>query len=640
MPNPENFESKISKEKVYFDILRPLATIFSGYGFYELRVDPFAQTFYFDHKNKTINISPFLIESLNLDAEEKKYIFLHEVSHLIQLLQDPDSYLRTFEIPKEKADKVAQNEPELKKAIENAWHNFFNAFLDIHANSIIRAQMPIYHKGGRLEELPRRLYSEKMFPNRDYSSEPLSTQLLDYLLRRVMVPEKEIQINDKVREKINQKINFFGREYSSVEDFVQKEIFNSEKTITEQVFIFEKFLIPIYEELLEEDKKSGRIKEIQRKLGDFPVEIEISEEDAKKLAEVIKEIQKSPDKKYQENLDEIFKNWAKDKGFSEEEIKRMEEIKERTLKIIEDLEDIWENFIQRSTEFTIEKTGGYKRGVSISPEKLISQLPILLTNPKEAEVFARYLPETKSEEIKPKKINLELIVDLSGSMDEDKRKAVQEVAYAINKSLINFYRTGVLSVADSGAEFPVTINYRILGFGDTVGELTETTEEEKRERAKKDRPNRDLDEELIRAILKIEKIDLVGTQDAKALRIVEQEITPEIEEKLKNGDEILVILEITDGETTTVNESKNLVEKLNNIPNVYCRAIQIPGPIYSEKSEEPKEREIPRPPKILPPTGTFKEIWGDKFGKRLEDLGILKETVLSILADALRNYAQ
>jgi hypothetical protein len=225
-------------------------------------------------------------------------------------------------------------------------------------------------------------------------------------------------------------------------------------------------------------------------------------------------------------------------------------------------------------------------------------------------------------------------------MDEEKRGAVQEVAYAIGKSLINFYRTGALSVVDQGIEFPVTINYQILGFGDSVEELTETTEEERRERAKKDRPNRDLDEELLRAILKIEKINLEGTRDSLALQEVKDSITPEIKSNLENGDEILVIIEITDGETATAQESKTLVQEFNSIPNVYCRAIQIPGPIYSEKPKEETPEERLRPPEVLPPTGTFKEVWGEEWGRRLENLQVLKETVIAILYDALQQYAQ
>ncbi len=626
----------IQRVKEYFELLRPLARIFSGYGVYELRIDPRAETFAFDHQRREIIVSTRLIEKLNLETEEKKYIFLHELGHLIQLFQDPQSYLESFEITKKKAEERKEN----KELYQRAWHNFFNVFKDIHDNSMIKSLMPIYQKGERLEKLAENLYSLKLFPERDYSQDPLSVQFLNYFLRRMMVPNEEVIVNERVKREIKQKLSFFGTDYDSLEAFVREEIFNSTKTIKDIMFILKEFLMPIYEKLLEEDVKEGRLQEISELIGKISMDSDISEEVIKKIVEGIKETQKSGEEKYRENQRKMFKEWAERKGFSKEEIRRFEEIQERTLKIISDLEDLWQNFIQRSVEITRGKVAGFKRGSSISTQELIRELPVLLTQPSEAKIFVRYLPEIKSESIKPRKINLELIVDLSGSMDEEKREAVQEVAYAINKSLINFYRTGTLSVVDQKIEFPVTINYRILGFGSSVKELTETTEEEKKERIKKDRPNRDLDEELLRAILKIEKIDLEGTKDVLALEDVKNSITPEIRSNLENGDEILVILEITDGETATPQESKTLVQEFNSIPNVYCRAIQIPGPIYSEKPKEKTREERLKPPEILPPTGTFKEVWGKDWGKRLENLEVLKETVLAILYDALQKYAQ
>jgi hypothetical protein len=634
-----NFESQngVSEEiKKYFETLRILGKVFSGYGVYELRIDPQADTFYFDHQRKEVVVSPRLIEGLNLEKEEKKYIFLHELAHLIQLFQDPESYLESFEIPKKKAEEKQEN----KDAYQKAWRNFFNVFFDIHANSIIRAQMPSYQEGGRLEKIPENLYVQKAFPVRDYSQYPLSVQFLNYLLRRAMVPTEEIVVSEQVKEILDRERIFFGRRYDSLEDFVRKEIFNPAKTIKSEMFILKDVLMEIYEKLLEEDAKSGRIKDIPASIGDISMDGDISENVIRDIVKGIKETKKSGDERRKENLRKQFEQWAKEKGFSEKEIKRFQEIQERTFKIIDDLKNLWQNFIQKSVEIERGRVGSFKTGTSISSQEVIRELPVLLTQPSEAKIFVRYLPETRSESIKPRKINLELIVDLSGSMDEKKREAVQEVAYAINKSLINFYRTGALSVVDQGTEFPVTINYRILGFGDSVEELTETTDEERKGRIKKDTSNRDLDEELLKAVLKIEEIDLGGTQDNLALEKVKDSITPEIKSSLENGDEILVILEITDGETATPQQSKFLVQELNSISNVYCRAIQIPGAIYSEKPKGKTPEERLKPPEILPPTGTFKEVWGEDWGKRLEDLGVLKETVIAILYDALKQYDQ
>jgi hypothetical protein len=72
----EKGTEKEKEIKEYFESLRPLARVFSGYGVYELKVDPKAESFYFDHKNKEIVVSPKLIEQLNLEREEKKICFL------------------------------------------------------------------------------------------------------------------------------------------------------------------------------------------------------------------------------------------------------------------------------------------------------------------------------------------------------------------------------------------------------------------------------------------------------------------------------------------------------------------------------------------------------------------------------------
>jgi hypothetical protein len=637
MTEVPNFRKERERLREYYELLRPLARALVGYGIYELEIDPNIETFAFDHTTKTIKVSTRLIESLGLDLEEQKFAFLHELIHLLQLLQDPDSYIRSFEIPKREAEEKAKENDEYRSHIEEAWRLFFNIFFDIHDNSIIRYMMPVYQRGGRLENLPKRLYSEKLYRETDYTRLPLSVQFLYYLIRKIMVPDEEVVVSEEVKKRIDRKVHYFGREYESVEKFVREEIADPSKGIKEIMFILEEYMMPIYEELLDEDAKRGNLPNIPKYAGDLDIDGDISEEVIKRIAEEIKESKKTPEQRYKDTLRKHLEEDLKNKGFSDEEIKRIMEIEERSLQLVEDLKEIWNNFVQRSTEIGLGTVTGFTKGAGVSPEDLIRKLPALLTKGS-AEIFYRTLPEIVSESIRPKKINLELIVDLSGSMDEEKRKAVQEVAYTINKSLINFYLTGCEAVRGEGIEFPVNIFFRIIGFGDSVVELTQTTEEEKVTRIKKHLPEKDLNEELYRAILKIQQIDLGGTQDALALRDVLESINPEMKRRLEDGDEILVVIEITDGETFTVQESKELVEQLNSLPNVFCRAIQIPGPVYSEKPKGETQEERLKPPEVLPPTGTFKEVWGEKWGKRLTNLNILKETVIAILEDALIRY--
>jgi len=226
-------------------------------------------------------------------------------------------------------------------------------------------------------------------------------------------------------------------------------------------------------------------------------------------------------------------------------------------------------------------------------------------------------------------------------MDQNKRRAVQEVSYTLDKSLIDFYRDAKNAVVDQGEAAPIDIDLEIIGFGspgDLKILLPKNPQEIQERRKIDDFPQKDMEQDLWRGIFKVETVDLGATDDAQALRVVEDKISnPEVAKDLEEENEIVVVLEITDGETQTAQESKNLVYLLNNKKNVYARAIQIPGLIYSEEAPKEIKEGVFEPPKILAPSGIFKQVWGH-YGRRLEDLAALKLTVFDILEDALEDY--
>jgi len=614
------------KDEEFFKTLQPLGIVFSKYGAYRLRVDPNAPSFAFDHQRKEIIVSLKLVEQLNLTDEEKKYVFLHELGHLIQLLQNPDSYLESFEISEEKAKKYGAN-------YRKAYNLFFNTFFDISANSIIRALIPIYQRGGTSEHLPENFYSKKAFPKTDYRQLPYSMQFLNFLLRRTMVAHEEIQISEEVQKEIQTPISFFGIEFTNLEKFVRDEIFNPKMTIDGVMFRLKEVLMPAFERLLEEDRKGRRLSQIPDQLSAVPMDGDLSPETIGEIAKDVKEARKPANEKYQDKIKRQSREKLLEKGFSQGEIKTIEEIQKRTVKAVNDLEDLWNSFIQKSVKIAIEKVSGFSRGgAGIDLARLPLELPFLLGGrPSEARIFIRDLPKI-AEVIQPKRIRLVLIADLSDSMDNKKRQAVQDVAYSLIKSLINFARSGQLAVGKG--RFPISIDYQIIGFGSSTVELIERTDKNTPQ------PQKDLDEELLRAILEIQRNNLGGTEDDLALKKIKDSLTPQVIKDLEAGDEILVVIEITDGETARAAVSKELVKELNARTGIYCRAIQIPGSIKKPESAEGPRTEPPegrRQPEVLPPTGTFKEVWGEEWGKRLENLTILKETVVKILYDALRN---
>lgn len=623
----KDFEKKME----FFRHLEPQGELFVGRWDYDVKMDPQAETFYFSHEDKTVHVAPRLVEERQLEEAEQKFVFEHELGHLVQLLETPESYLETFETTKEKAKEINKDYPGMEDFAKKAWGKFFNVFLDIHDNAIVQDRDPDYRKGGKQQESPKDLYQELFPPEMDEG--PHSIQFIQALLRKNMT-KGEAKVSPEVQEVLNQSVDVFGDKYESFQQFVDQIISNPHNDLETVNFYLEDFIYDTFEQLLKEDIEAGRtnIPESLKSKVDREGGM-MDERTAKKIAEEHKEVQKDPSKRLKEKADQDFKEEIKSEGFSEQEAERMLEIKERTKEAVRQLTTLWERFIQISANFEQVRKEGLKTGASISATEVAKQLPILLSDPTEAKIFTREVSELASESVKPQKISLELVVDLSGSMDKAKRNAVQEVNYALGKSLINFYRNSRLDFSLADKDNPISIDLNVIGFGDSISPLIERLSEEEKTQESIDNQSRDLDMALMKAVGEIQKKNLGGTQDALALQEVERYIEkPRFNESLQEGQNVSIVLEITDGETSTAGKSKQIIKELNEKKNVYPRAIQIPGPIYGEEGTEEKKE---GPPKVKKPTGTFKQVWENK-GQKLEDLSALKETVVKILYNAFQ----
>jgi len=619
----------------FYEKLNPRAELFANTWQYKFRIDPTAETFYFDHKKREVSISPQIVEKLNFNDSEKKFVFFHELAHLVQFMRDPKAYLETFEIAKKKGEEDSSGN---KEQIEEAWHSFFNVLLDVHDNATVIDKTPSFRKGGNETETPQKLY-QRLFDEEGLSEKSLSWQFLSGVIKPFMTKNENINVSEEIEELLKKELTFLGEKYESLNEFVKETIGNPHTKMKDALFYMKEVFMPIFEKLLEKDKESGKLEEkgkLKKQFGKWGEEgMDFDPEELEKILEDYKEANKDAQKSQKDRQAQEYKDDLMEKGLSEGEAERILEIQEKTREVIRDLTSLWKNFIGISTEYSTDKKEGFKTGSTIAPEQLAQQMPILLTQPSEATIFSRQVTEVEKQEFKPQKISLHLILDLSGSMDSEKKKAVQEVSYSLGKSLLNFYRDSKLSLGGDEGESPLKIDMNMTGFGDTTERILEREKEEEQKRQSLDTKKANLDEKLTKAITNIQRIDLGGTEDAPALEIAKKDSEhPETEKELKENENVMVVLEITDGETRTVNESKKIIEEMNKKDNVYTRAIQIPGPIYGEGEEGGKDPK--KMPEVLESTGTFKEVWKDQ-GKRLEDLNSLKETIVAILYDALKN---
>lgn len=618
----------------YYELMRPLGEVFGQMGF-GIRISPKAKSFYFDHRRREVVVSTRLIENRDLTTAEQKFVFLHEIGHLIQMAQDPDAYLEIFDIAQQKGDEAG--DPRVGKM----WGKFFNDMLDIFDNSIVIQRNPAYQRGGREEHLSLELY-QKLFPQGDYSPAPKSLQFCHALLRGMMIPEERLRIDPQIQELLERERTLLGVQWNSLYDFVRDQLLNHRRNLTQVARVVKYFLSPFFEELLTEDIRDGNLPDDDdHDLEEGDIDALLDPKTAKELAEALKKARQSPTEQQEEGVRHHFEKWAQAQGISPQEFGRILEIQKMTGPISDSLSTLWEQFIQRESGLVLEESDRtFPTGTSVSGEALLANIPVLLTDPRKAEIYARHLPEEEREQIRPKKITLVLLVDVSGSMHEEKKKIaiVQEAMYSVIKSLIKFYRNSSLALEPYGEEFPVSVDYRMIGFGNKTQELLERTPEENRTGQKRDLPGVDLDQQLATATINISRTNLGGTEDAPALQIVEESISSQREEALKNGDEILIVLEMTDGETQTAKRTKETVARLNGRKNVFCRAIQIPGGNYREDlpKPDPTDPDSLRPPEVLPESGKFKEIWGTH-GVRLEELEALKDAMAQILYDATQS---
>ncbi len=624
----EDRNLEIKKTREFYEGLIPLGEILFGRWGYTVAVNPNVSSFAFDHKKRQVILSPNLDSRIETKLQ-KTFVFCHEIGHMVQLFQDPDQYIGTFEDATARGEQAAsESGEEVGQIIERAWNRFYNAFLDIHSNSIVRERIPtLQTEEGKAETAA--LY-ESLMPG-DLSQQPLAEQFLFGLLRSVMIPGAETQISEEVSRIIDSPVSYLGRNFPSAKEACRELIFSGELDLKGALFRIRKLFSTQYKKLLKmdlENNPDGLKKWVEDTEDDSDVIMggNPSLEDIKNVAQEHKKTQESSSDKTKSIVDKMTEQEGNEAGLSSQDIERMKEIIRSVGDTYKSLVDIWERFFSISFDLDMVSESGYLSGQNISMDRLIRDLPSLLSMPGEARIFERKILKESKESIHPKKLSLYMVLDLSGSMSRERRDRVQESAYAIAKSLIQFKRK--LAVEDEDLASRVAINLRIIGFGDSTEELLDLQPDEKESREINEET---IDPRLWKAIFKIDN-NLGGTNDSVPLSIVLEDVKKETA-LLDEDKETAVVIEITDGETSSHVESSEILDGLGKIKNVHCRGIQIgDGYVISENNSADIKS---KGPMIFEPTGTFEKVWGNK-GKNLPNIADLKKILTDLLAEVLR----
>lgn len=557
-------------------------------------------TLAFRHEDRTVLINPDFLAGLS--EEEGRYVFGHEIGHFSQLCEDPAAYVGTFE----KAKRRSKDHPaDIQPYVEQAWNRFYNVVLDVHTNVRVEERSPWIQQRQGAQNPRVSLYEKYSSP--DMSGAPRVEQFSSSILRACMLPDGDpTLVGDDVQAILSAPVQYLGKSYPTLLDFVQKK-FGSDQNIGQFLKIVERVLVPLFTKMINGDVSNDQIQN-QKIVFDLSGE-DMDPNEAKKIAQGIKEVNKSASKQASDR--EQTKNGAElyAAGFTEEQQARINEIHTASAEIFLKIAEFWKVVQQKITTWQELNQTGFRSG-QVNVGEAVRQWPTLMSDPSNAKIFDRKESQEQRTELRPTAIDLRLVVDLSQSMKEEKRKAMQELLYCIVQSLFLHERRQ----NEDKEEKVLHINLAIDGFGDSAVELFYTTPEEKAERSIDTSSPSGLRHKLYRALMGIQEKDLGGTVDGPILERHAQLVSEESRATDTAAMRTTIVIEITDGDTQTAEQSRAAVETLNAAPNTYAVAL-----LLSEKGSN----------------GTFELVWG-KNGKHVAEITDLPDALMQVLFSTIQ----
>jgi len=607
--------------RVFYERMAAEAQVMLGASGFRVEVKKGIDTLAFSHENRTILVNPDFVEGRGLSVAEKRFVFLHEIGHFVQLSQDPDLYVSTFD----RAEQYAKESGGGSSA-KKSWDSFYNVFMDFHDNAIVEHRNPWIQSDIRAGNSPKEKLYEKL-TEEDCRNVSLSSQFLLGLLRRIGIEGSNVIVDEKVNEVLDRPYVYLGKRYATFVDFVDQNLARGDVRFDIFLSRLERTAVPIFKKLLEVDIENGEAGDGTP--SDLNVDGTGSGSNWKKIADEVKKMRRNSSEAAKDRADDRFFKEKVRAGFDANDVKRMLEIRDSANEVYFSMVDLWEVFVHLVQFFEVGEDSGYRSGRNVDVDSFVRQFLGFMSGGGDLRVFNRQVIEVAGESIEPKRVALFLALDLSGSMTVVRKKAVQEAVYALCMSLLQFRRNQ--QALDDGGK-TVDVMLRLIGYGDrTVDLLSRSLEEIEGGNLSDD----GIEDRLWRAILSIQSESLGGTYDSYALDSIKDEIVG-----FGGGDGASVVVELTDGDTETVYESKALVELLADMANVYPRALQFsdglsgydfPGEISEGIENLSSDR--------LSDDNVFYDVWG-KFGKKLDGIENLKEVMMQILFKAIMDNVE
>jgi hypothetical protein len=572
------------------------------------------------------------------------WAILHEIGHFVDMKNDPESkrendnhiLKRAREIGEimmkkwkqkygksdpEFIDRISRQEPiscgssgsreKLNKVESTAYkffHLFFNIFDDIFDNNLIRRMAPMYESTNKGGQEVKQLYREKLFEEIDYSKIPRHLQFLYKLLREEMVPDEEVIVNEEVKQIMDKKIVFQGKEYTPTEiiDSFIKPKKNRKTKLGLRNYILKNSLEPIFLVLLKQDleewvpqknesskgQKTSKQKDGNQEqeakaqvnpwseyynqydennpdkfsnedVNDWLDDNEAKEAARKKAEEAAKtEANKSNQQKAEEAQENMDRNWCSKNNIDYSNLLEFRKIENEVEAYLQGLLDIWKRIVYGASCFTEREMRGYfQTGNQLDINQAIREWPKIDKGNLEVKIMKRQEHVEKLVN-KPELIRARIVCDLSGSMIS-KIHVLQQFYVLIMSSLREFQTHLNFTGGQTGTKLGVDTEAWIFGnHGKKIKSF----------RADLENQNQDMIE-ILRAFKYFGKCSGL-TLDYLPLGEINRSLSDEEKRKIQNEEILEFVFVVTDGASTspdkTIKQINRLVESA-----VVCKAFLI-----------------------------------------------------------------
>ncbi|MPM29967.1 hypothetical protein SDC9_76509 [bioreactor metagenome] len=357
-----------------------------------------------------------------------------------------------------------------------------------------------------------------------------------------------------------------------------RQINNGQGIIERDPFI-RSFTFPIFEQLWKEEidemvfyKSEGQNKEQgkgsenpfeQSKADDIVDSLESTQEEEKEILEEMLD--------QQDQISSNVKNTIQGKvdlepyGVSQADQQLFQFYSNKMKSEREQMRKFWKKLIgDAKKEVSVKKDGQTKGKLDV--DSLVKYYPDFIEagkkgNYKNIPIFNRYLLEPQTD-ILPERIEISFVIDNSGSMNASKIEAARKALAVTLLSIDDFNR-----YLKSNAE---QLNQKVEVLSETwfFGSKYYNVKEFNTKNAKKKEKS-----DIISSIVKLDATD-GATDDGSCLREISDRIAPMQERELKNGKQIKIVFEITDGASSFPGAAKEAVQGLLS-KNVEVYAFQI-----------------------------------------------------------------